>query len=200
MDLSNLQKEILIGILLGDGNLQSNVNGTTYRLRCIQGELNKEYLFHLYDQFHLFVRTKPKKLNEISGTKIYTKYYFNTISLDIFHYYGELFYNGKVKIIPSNIYDLLTPCSLAYWFMDDGALKWKNKSNGLVLCTDSFTLKEVELLCNVLSRKFNLIVTIQKNGNAYRIYISSKSYEVFKSLVFPYMYPTMLYKLNIKIS
>lgn len=31
-----------------------------------------------------------------------------------------LFYPNKLKIIPDNIYDLLTPIALAHWIMGDG--------------------------------------------------------------------------------
>lgn len=46
-----------------------------------------------------------------------------------------LFYKDKKKIIPDNIYDLLTPVALAHWVMGDGQVR----TNGLRLCTDSFT-------------------------------------------------------------
>ena len=38
----------------------------------------------------------------------------------------HLFYK-KIKIIPYNIYDLLTPIALALWIMGDGVLKLKQK-------------------------------------------------------------------------
>ena len=37
--------------------------------------------------------------------------------------YGLQF--NKIKIIPYNIYDLLTPIALALWIMGDGVLKLK---------------------------------------------------------------------------
>ena len=39
--------------------------------------------------------------------------------------YGLQF--NKIKIIPYNIYDLLTPIALALWIMGDGVLKLKQK-------------------------------------------------------------------------
>jgi hypothetical protein len=49
-----------------------------------------------------------------------------------------------VKEVPSNIASLL-PRALAYWYMDDGALKWRGKSNAVRLCTDSFTIDDINL-------------------------------------------------------
>lgn len=50
----------------------------------------------------------------------------------------------KVKMppIPKNIDQLLTPISLAYWIMDDGYIHSRDKT--ISLCTDSYTLSEVE--------------------------------------------------------
>ncbi len=47
--LTTLQCEILVGILLGDASLQTESNGRTYRLRVLQSEEHKDYIFHLYD-------------------------------------------------------------------------------------------------------------------------------------------------------
>jgi hypothetical protein len=45
------------------------------------------------------------------------------------------------KVIPINIFYLLTPVSLAYWIADDGS--WNKVGKYVTLCNDSFTLKEV---------------------------------------------------------
>ena len=49
--------------------------------------------------------------------------------------------NDKVKVIPYNIDQLLTPIGLAYWFMDDGYAE----RSGFILCTYSFTESEIDL-------------------------------------------------------
>jgi len=68
----------------------------------------------------------------------------------------NLFYKNNIKVIPYNIYDLLTPIALAHWIMSDGA----KLNKGLVLCTDSFSLPDVIILSNVLRLKYNLNTTI----------------------------------------
>ncbi len=62
--------------------------------------------------------------------------------------------NGFLKIVPLNIYESLTAIGLAFWIMDDGSYS-KIKGN-IILCTDSYTLQEVQLLISVLSNKFHL--------------------------------------------
>lgn len=78
--------------------------------------------------------------------------------------------------------------------MGDG----QRKECGLVLCTDSYTIKEVVFLVNVLIIRYNLICTIREtNLGQYRIYITQKSMDNLRAIILPYMQETMLYKLNI---
>jgi LAGLIDADG DNA endonuclease family len=63
--------------------------------------------------------------------------------------------NRFIKGLPSNIYELLTPLGLALWIMDDGY--WNNT---VYLCTDNFTLDEVNKLIIILESKFALKTTI----------------------------------------
>jgi len=68
-----------------------------------------------------------------------------------------MFYNNGRKVLPGNIYEYLTPLALAVWIMDDGGFA----NYGIRLATNSFKLKEVELLQEVKKSKYNLETTIQ---------------------------------------
>ena len=63
-----------------------------------------------------------------------------------------LFYPNGVKIIPKNIFELLTPIALAHMIMGDGSVK----SHGLDLCTDNYSIQDVIRLMNVLIIKYRL--------------------------------------------
>jgi hypothetical protein len=54
-----------------------------------------------------------------------------------------LYRKWKKKIVPLNIGELLTPIGLAYWIADEGC--FCKSSQRVILCTESFTLKEVNL-------------------------------------------------------
>lgn len=77
--------------------------------------------------------------------------------------------------------------------MDDGGAH----GSGLRIHTQSFTIKEVEILINALKQKFNLICTRHKMGNKYIIYINSKSINHLRSLVLPHICSSILYKLGL---
>ena len=140
--------------------------------------------------------------------------YFNSLYTSDFCFYGQSFYkktltkvNSKVKVVykkrvPKNIHRFLTARALAYWYMDDGALKWKGKVNSFVFCTESFSKSDVLLLKSALERNFNLKLSLQRKSAAqplkdnFRLYVSTESSLVFKDLVRPYIHSSMLYKLD----
>ena len=101
---------------------------------------------------------------------------------------------GK-KVIPLNISEYLTPLALAVWVMDDGG----RANNGVRIAANSFTLKEVELLSDVLKSKYNLENTIQNiyKENQYSLYIKKQSVNNLRSIIGPYIHPSMLYKLDL---
>jgi hypothetical protein len=197
--LTQLQKDVLIGTLLGDGSLQTNT-GNTWRYRAIQKASHKPYLYKKYEILKELCDSGPtySEVFDPRTEKTYNRYTFNTLTLSELNFYGQLFYkkeNDKwVKHVPSNIELFLTPTALAYWYMDDGALKWAGKSNAVRLCTDSFSEEEVNILKNALTSKFNLQTSLQKKNDIKRISISEGSYNQLKDLILPSLIPCMYYK------
>lgn len=107
----------------------------------------------------------------------------------------SLFYVDGVKVVPINIFELLTPIALAHLIMGDG-VSYKDK--GITICTDSFSIVDVVRLINVLIIRYNLNCTIHTpRAGQYRIYISKNCLESLQEIVLPYMIPSMLYKINL---
>ena len=79
--------------------------------------------------------------------------------------------------------------------MDEGG--WTN--SGVRISTNSFELKEVELLNDVLKSKYNLETTIQKIWikDQYSIYIKKQSVPNLRNIIGPFIHTSMLYKLGI---
>ncbi len=189
------QREILIGTLLGDGNLQTFTNGNTWRARFIQK--NKSYLWHLYEELKNIVGTQPREIDDGNGNK---RWYFNTLVLKDGKELAELFYKKKggkwKKVISEKLIDEVTPRSLAYWYMDDGNLKKVKNTISYRLCTDSYSLIELHILREVL-RRYGIEVAYHKQReNQYRIYIPTKYKETWKNLIKGYIVEEMLYKIE----
>lgn len=195
LSLNKLQREILVGLMLGDGHLETQNNGRTYRLKVEQSANKSEYVNWLYKNFQDFVLNKPKIKQKIRN-KIATKnIWFTTLSHGSFRFYAQQFYfNGK-KVVPKMIGKLLTPLGIAVWFMDDGSIKSKFH-RAKILNTQCFTKKEVLLLMKVLKDKFKVNTKLREQKDGYQIYILSESMVKFKKLIDGYIIDDMRYKLD----
>ena len=117
------------------------------------------------------------------------------MTMPCLNYYHDLFYKNKIKIIPKNIGELLTPVGLAYLIMGDGIYI---KGGGVRICTDSYVKEDVELLAEVLSLQFGLSCTLhQSKANQYRIYILKGSVENLRKIILPFLIPSMKYKVGL---
>lgn len=128
--------------------------------------------------------------------KKYSSVQFATLSLPCFNYYKDLFYNSNyLKIVPSNIQNLLSPRGLAYWIMDYGSLQNK----GLHLNTYGLTPQDIFLLKTTLENMFGentLKCTIHKHQKGERIYIWEESMEFLRNNISQFMHKDMQYKIN----
>ena len=75
------------------------------------------------------------------------------------------------------------------------------QKGGITLCTDNYTLEEVNVLIDVLKDNFNANCSIHnkkgKSGRLYhRIYIKKNSFELIKPLIREYIHKSFMYKLH----
>lgn len=190
--LTKRQQEIIIGTLLGDACLEKN--GKNFRLKIDHTEKYKYYIFWLYREFLPF-SLNPRLIIETDkrNGKVYKRWHVATKSLPIFNKYYELFYKGRVKIVPNNLSRLISPLSLAIWFMDDG---YKRKdSKGFYLCTSSFTSEEQNIIVKAISDCFGIETRIHHQKQYQRIFIPSKQAEAFNEIVKPFVLSVFKYKL-----
>ncbi len=192
--LSKKQREIVIGLILGDGHLETQ-NGRTYRLKIEHGIAQKEYVDWLYEQFKDFVGTPPRFKNKLSFGKPIVSYGFATYSSASFRFYAQQFYNEKKKVIPRFIERWLTPMALAIWYMDDGSKK-SNEHRTYILHTLGYTRRELEIVVSALEKKFGVALRIHNQYNGLRLYVLSESAEKFSRIIEPYILPSMRYKLS----
>ena len=82
-----------------------------------------------------------------------------------------MFYNLNVKIVPNNIYELLTTRGLAFWIMDDSS----RYGDGLHISVYAFFNKDVDKLMFTLQNKFNIKCSIHYNKDKNLIFIFSKN-------------------------
>jgi heme/copper-type cytochrome/quinol oxidase subunit 2 len=193
---------VIVGSLLGDcyANKRS-VEGT--RLCYRQSLVHKDYLFWLYNFFftrgycsNLEPRIYKRVLkNKGNDDKTHYGYEFNTFTFRSFNWVHKMFYKKGIKYINADLVKYITPLALAIWISDDGG--WAKP--GVRLAVNSFKLKEVELLVEVLQSKFGLNCTIQtlKPSGNHNIYIKGSSVPKLRELVLPHLHTSMYYKLGL---
>lgn len=193
--LSSEQKEVLVGILLGDATLETQNNGRTYRVKIEHSHIQNAYEEHLYSIFKDWVLTPPR-LREVKSPsgRVYRNIVFSTLSHPAFRFYAHQFYRDGKRVVPKLINKWLTPKTLAYWFMDDGSIKSK-QSKGVIFNTQGYPRQDVLKLVKALESRFRLEAKPRYQKEGYQIYVSGKSYEIFKSLVSSHLLPEMKYKI-----
>ena len=189
------QKQILIGLLLGDAHLENQYRSGMGRLKIEHSYKQKDYVDWLYGEFRGWVRTSPRKRERLSWGKPQNKYGFTTYGHKLLGKFRDLFYNrdGR-KIVPKNIESYLTPLSLAIWFMDDGSIK-SVRHKGMFLNTQAFRVLEVKRLQKALKKKFLIETIVRKDKSGFQIYILGKSADNFMKLIRPRIIPSMEYKI-----
>jgi hypothetical protein len=194
LGLSQEQREILIGLLLGDACLETQNGGKTYRLKIEQSRSHQAYVDHLYERFADWVLTPPRARQVVSAGRTSENIAFQTVSHSAFRFYAHQFYAGRKKQVPKLIHRWLTPQGLAYWFMDDGSIK-SSQSKAVIFNTQGFDRSGVERLIRVLQGQFSLQASVRNQKHGLQIYVSGTSYEDFAELIAPYLISEMQYKL-----
>lgn len=172
----------MIGSLLGDGHLRRHRRGFVFEF--LQTSKRKFY-----------VEWKHKLLGDLAIPKIYHQRgeheYYKIVTkthpgLEKLH---EIFYKGGRKEVPENVGKLLTPFTIAVWFMDDGS----KSRNSVYFNTQGFNVEGQFRLAKAL-RRFHIIANLNRDGEYYRLRVLKKSNSKFLKLVGPHVLEEFAYK------
>jgi len=194
MELTERQKAIIVGAILGDSNLEKRWKNP--RLRFAHSVIQKEYVLWKYRELQSIASKEPRCVKEAywKNGKVYESWQFGTRALLELMYYWNIFCSTGIKIIPTSIsHILIHPLSLAVWLMDDGYKR--NDCNAFRLNTDAFSFAEQQLLQSALDKNFGIQSKLHKKGKYWNIYIPETSVFQFVELVREYIIPSMKYKI-----
>lgn len=210
INLTSIQKEIIVGTLLGDASMSSMKGTPVYAIKFEQSIKNINYINHLFKVFEAFCTSSPAK-RYIDKDQKREAIYFKTLRHPSFIYYYNIFYKNKelidkktglkllkkTKVVPKNIHQLLTIKALAYWFMDDGTYDTGHcNTKSYVFSTQGFEKHECTRLLNALKCNFNLKGAVHRDKNKWRIYINRESSIVLKEMIKDLILPDFIYKLK----
>lgn len=185
-------KELIDGLLLGDGSLDKRAKNARYRHSC----KHKEYIEHVIKElskFGVITETIYDKDNGYGTGRVYQCYSKVTDELTV-HY--NRWYKDKKKIVPADLE--LTPLVLLHWYIGDGGLDVaKGYLRQLRFAAHSFSFEEREFIKQKMC-KYGLKVN---NGKSGIISISKNSIPLFLSIVkecpvdcYQYKFDTSIYK------
>jgi hypothetical protein len=180
--LSEVQHDIVIGSLLGDGSMRCRANAL---LEINHSFHQRSYVDWKYRHLAELVRTPPK-VRDGNGRR--RAYRFVTLSLPALTHYFRLFYESGRKTVPELE---LSPLALAVWFMDDGC----RSRSSVYLNTQQFDRPSQLRLLRMLRDQWGILGTLNRDKVYHRIRVSVEGTRKLVGIIDPYLLPELRYKL-----
>jgi hypothetical protein len=184
--LTQEQKSIIIGTLLGDGYIRIIPGRKNAFLEVNHSISEKEYVDWKCLKLRTLVKSFPKKRRGKKGRIAYR--FFTRQHPKLTELYKKFYQDGKKSVSELKLNSLI----LAVWFMDDGS----RSGESYYLNTQRFDLSSQKRLVKMLEDQFKIRSSLNRDKKYYRIRIRSESAERFKKLIEKHVIPTMKYKLG----
>ena len=185
--LTQFQRSVIIGSLLGDGYLRIMPGRKDAFLEMNHSLRAKEYVDWKFNILKNICISQPKARlgnGKRIAYRLFTRQHPELSSL------YKKFYRDKKKHIPSEL--ILDPVILSIWFMDDGS---RSGSSNFYLNTQQFELRDQELLMRKLNQ-LGLQSSLNKDKTYHRIRFLSSSIPILRELLETRVIPSMRYKLD----
>ena len=186
--LTQLQKSLIVGSILGDGYVRIVPGRKNAFLEVNHSYHANEYVDWKYLLLKNVAGSEPK-VRKGNGKRIAYRFYTRQHP-EITAVYQE-FYRDRKKIIPEDI--SLDPFMLAIWFMDDGS---RCRGSDVYLNTQQFGVGDQQRLIIGLQR-LGVEAKTNKDKQYQRLRILKSSLPKFRSLVSEYIIPSMRYKIEL---
>ena len=173
--LSNLQKDLLIGSMLGDGHIDKREDQPMFIVG--HAENQKDYLYYKYNIMIDFCNIKPayikSKYSSFGQDKLYKCQPQYRICTRIHECFKD--YRGKTY---TELLKLINKYSLSIWILDDGHRcdKWD-------LCVAQYTQNDINFAIHKLKEDFNLTSYQSNSDKRYIKFNADSSRELDKIIL-----------------
>ncbi len=185
--LTQIQRSIIIGSLLGDGYLRIVPGRSNALLEINHSYSQKEYVDWKFKMLESLCRSAPK-MRKGNGNRV--AYRFSTRQNRELTEMYKIFYKNRTKQIPSNI--TLDPVMLAVWFMDDGSMC---RESDVYLNTQQFNHDD-QIRCKIMLERIGVECAVNKDKTYSRLRFKKSSLLRLRNLIAPHVISSMSYKLN----
>ncbi|MEX0917231.1 MAG: LAGLIDADG endonuclease [Candidatus Paceibacterota bacterium] len=186
--LTQHQKSVVIGSILGDGYLRIVHGRKNAFLEINHSYSQREYVEWKHSVLKAVCISGPK-VRKNNGKRI--AYRFYTRQLPEMTDLMKIFYKRGEKIVPETL--RIDPVILATWFMDDGS---RCRDADVYLNTQQFGIESQESLLRAL-KKLGLEATLNKDKKYFRIRFLKSSIQKLHTLVEDHIHPSMKYKIGL---
>ncbi|PON49193.1 Homing endonuclease, LAGLIDADG [Parasponia andersonii] len=180
LKLSKEQREILVGMLLGGLQIDSDEQKKNHMIRFEFSDNSGPHALlkrHIHDLYHEWLHPSCRA----DGSED-VPYRFFTISHSYFGFYADQFWPKGQCSIPKLIHRWLSPCSLAYWYMYGG----HRTSSGDILLKLKGSQEGVEKVVKSLKAR-SLECRVKRKGRVFWIGFLGSNSTWFWKLVEPYI-------------
>ena len=172
--LTQEQKSLIIGTILGDGYLRIVPRRKNAFLEVNHSANQKDYVDWKYSVLQSIVKSEPKLRNG-NGLRVACRFYTRCLP-EITDLFKDFYKDGK-KIIPHNLE--INPFSLAVWYMDDGS----RSGGSIYLNTQQFLIEDQKKLQKLLLSQFNIDSNLNKDKEYMRIRIKTADAQKFCNII-----------------
>jgi recombination protein RecA len=196
--LSDQQREVVMGGLMGDGALSPNRNGHAARFRFGHGA--KQVAYGDW-KASLFANVNVSRSTNQKGAA------FHDLQplAELAELREAVYVDGK-KVFDDDYLKALTPLSLAIWYMDDGSFANRSKelqartaggSGRSEICVEAMEPATRQRLVAYLADTWGIHAKLHLRGRRKVAYLQFPKHETDKlhALVAPFVHPSMEYKL-----
>jgi len=197
--LSDFQWQVVLGGLMGDGCLSETESGEAARFRFGHGA--KQVAYGDWKALLFANLTVSRSVRESDGAT-----FFDLQPLAELAELRRAVYVGGKKVLSEDYLKLLTPLSLAIWYMDDGGFTLRSKgvqrrteggSGRSEICVEAMEPTTRVRLANYLRDTWGITPKLISSGRANKAVLQFSTAETAKlhALIAPYIHPSMEYKL-----
>ncbi len=186
--LTQYQKSLIIGTMLGDGYLRIVPGRKDAFLEINHSFSQKQYTDWKFEKLQNICISKPKT-RKGNGNRIAYRFYTKQYP-ELTEFYNKFYKNGY-KIVPDNL--KLDAIAFSVWFMDDGS---RCGNSNFYLNTQQFSAEDQNKLLDCLT-KIGLKARLNRDKKYFRIRFLSSSVNKLKGLLEENLIPSMRYKIGL---